>query len=499
MKLMFKNPRLLFGMVVTLGVFAMSARTVSDPDIWWHLRTGQAIVETHHLFYSDPFSFTRLGQPWVNHEWLTDILVFTVYKAGGMLALTATFSALTAAGFFLVFVSCRARPAAAALFTVWGALVAAPTWGVRPQTISFLFAALLWLILRRTEQRRRLIWWTVPLMFLWVNLHAGFAIGIALLILHAASIGLDWSFGLERSHARLRLRNTALALVACVAVVSINPYGLRMYSYPFQTLSSGGMQQWIAEWASPDFHEGKFAPLLLSILFSLVLVAGSREVRPREVLVFGAGMLAALSAIRHAPIFVVLATPLLSEWNDRLLSARSNAGRVKPAKTGHGFKLAWGGVIIAVLATFAFARIVQVSRQQAQSESQQFPEGAATFLLRHPELQPTFNAYNWGGYLIWRLYPAQRVFIDGRADVYGKELMRQFTDSYSLTKDWRGPFEHWSIQSVVLPRSAPLGQALRSLPEWKNAYADGQAEVLVRTFPPPESEVLTGEAGKRSP
>ena len=61
MKLMFKNPRLLFGMVVTLGVFAMSARTVSDPDIWWHLRTGQAIVETHHLFYSDPFSFTRLG------------------------------------------------------------------------------------------------------------------------------------------------------------------------------------------------------------------------------------------------------------------------------------------------------------------------------------------------------------------------------------------------------------------------------------------------------
>ena len=334
-------------------------------------------------------------------------------------------------------------------------------------------------------------------MFLWVNLHAGFTIGIALLLLRIASMGLDWSFGFKISHNRVR--NIALALVACAAVIPINPSGLRMYSYPFQTLSSGAMQQWIAEWASPNFHEGKFAPLLLSILFSMVLVARSREVRPGEVLVFGAGMLAALSAIRHAPIFVVLATPLLSEWSDRLLSARSNAGRVKPAKTGHGLKLVWGGVIIAVLATFAFARIIQVSRQQAQSESQQFPEGAATFLLRHPELQPTFNAYNWGGYLIWRLYPAQRVFIDGRADVYGKELMRQFTDSYSLSKDWRKPFERWSIQSVIVPPDAPLAQALQSLPEWKNAYADGQAEVFVRTFPPPESEVLTGEAGKRSP
>ncbi len=470
--------RFVFAVVLTLGVFAMSARTVSDPDIWWHLRTGQAIWQSHHLFFSDSYSFTRFGQPWVNHEWLTDILIFGLYKSAGMTALTVAFAALTAAGCLFVFMSCRYRPEVAALFTLWGALAAAPTWGGRPQTISFFLAALLWLLLKRSERHRLWVWGSIPLMLLWVNLHAGFAVGIALLTLHAVSVLLD--LRLDDGTAGKRLRDGLIALAACLAVIPLNPYGARMYSYPFATLHSAPMQRWITEWASPNFHDAKFAPTLLMILASLGLSAATKTVRPAQILLLSAGVLVALSAIRHIPIYVVLTVPVLSDWSEQWLFAGTNLDRAMVAGAGGTIKRGWSLLIVAAMASFAVARIVAVNRQQAWVEVQQFPARAVDFLVQHPEFQPVFNAYNWGGYLVWRLYSYQRVFIDGRADVYGDEVMGQFADVYSLTHDWQQPLERWDIHSVMVPPDAPIAVALRSSSGWRQAYADGRVEILTK-------------------
>ena len=98
------------------------------------------------------------------------------------------------------------------------------------------------------------------------------------------------------------------------------------------------------------------------------------------------------------------------------------------------------------------------------------------------------NHYNWGGYLVWKLYPDYRVYIDGRADVYGDDFMSQFASAYYVTNDWKKPLRQWSIWTVVLPPDSPLVTALRSSPEWKQIYTDAQAAVLRRV--PTESNSL---------
>ena len=96
--------------VLAFGLFAMAARGMLDPDIWWHLRTGQLIVHSHHLFHADPYSFTRSGQPWVNHEWLFDVLAFALFRVAGAGALIFAFALITSSTFLLVFSRCPGRP-----------------------------------------------------------------------------------------------------------------------------------------------------------------------------------------------------------------------------------------------------------------------------------------------------------------------------------------------------------------------------------------------------
>jgi hypothetical protein len=91
------------------------------------------------------------------------------------------------------------------------------------------------------------------------------------------------------------------------------------------------------------------------------------------------------------------------------------------------------------------------------------------------------NHYNWGGYFIWKLYPPYRVFMDGRADVYGDALMTDFSDCYYLTHNWRKSLQNWGIRTVVLPPDAPLVTALQSSPQWKRVYADSEAVILTQS------------------
>ncbi|MGA9964369.1 MAG: hypothetical protein WBQ10_04125, partial [Terriglobales bacterium] len=106
----FLQTRRIFVAVLALGLFTMAARSVTDPDVWWHLRTGQLIVQTHRVFHTDPYSFTRFGKPWVDHEWLSQVLMFGLYRLAGWGGLIAGFGAVIAAAFMVVFLRCPGRP-----------------------------------------------------------------------------------------------------------------------------------------------------------------------------------------------------------------------------------------------------------------------------------------------------------------------------------------------------------------------------------------------------
>ena len=176
--------RQIFFIVLFLGLFLMTLRPVADPDFWWHLRTGLLIVQTHAIPHTDPFSFTKVGSPWITHEWLSELLIYGLFRLGGYGLLIFFFSIIIAGAFVLFTCAARpeTRPYVAGFVLLLGASTA-PTWGVRPQMISLFITCLFLYLLDRYRQEDRLKF-LIPLPLItvvWVNLHAGYFMGIALI------------------------------------------------------------------------------------------------------------------------------------------------------------------------------------------------------------------------------------------------------------------------------------------------------------------------------
>jgi hypothetical protein len=455
-----------------VGLFAMAAHNVTDPDVWWHLKTGQYIAEHRSVPHTDPFSYTRAGKPWVAHEWLSELLVYELQRTTGWAGLILFFAAVLTAAFSLLFLRCGPATYVAGVATLAAAWATVPLWGVRPQVLSLLLTSLWLLILDRSERNPRLLWWTLPLTLLWVNLHAGFAAGLALSALYLAGEGIEHALGRSRQSPSA-LRIAAMILLLDLLIVPLNPNGLRMFSYPIETLRSPAMQKYIAEWASPDFHHPGYWPFMLVLLAAFATLSWSRlALRPRDLLLLLVSLYAALVSIRLIPLFVLIAGPLVAT---RLGSWPKPSA---PQRLQAQVSILINGLILLAMVAFAGVHIAQIIRTQPQVETEHFPVGAVTFLQRHPPTGPIFNHYDWGGYLIWKLYPSTPVFIDGRADLYGQQLFDEFAETYQFKGGWQQSFQRWGIGTVLVPPTSPLATGLRSSRGWTVSYEDAQAVVL---------------------
>jgi len=472
--------RRLFVIIFALGLFVMACRNVTDPDVWWHLRTGQIILQTRDVPHADPYSYTRRGVPWIDHEWLSQVLIYLLFRSGGWMALTVTFGAVVAAALLLVFARSPGKPYLAAVGTLLGAFASAPSWGTRPQMITFLLASVALLLLERSCNQPRRLWWIPLLVLLWANLHAGYALGIGLLLLFVLGDALDTAFGFSSSGELVRRLKTSLPVLGfSLAVVVINPYGTKLYAYPLQTLHSRSMLTYISEWVSPDFHEARYVPLALMILGTLVLPMFSpRRLRPRELVLLLAATYAALRSVRHIPLYVLVAAPILSTLLDSWIAHfRRQLPAEKPLTRP---RIAGHVLLLAAFAVFVAARLAFIASRQPQAEARQFPVGAVSYLRAQHPSGAMLNHYDWGGYFIWQL-PQYPVYIDGRADVYGDALEDERSALYwILRKDWREVLERRGIRLVVLPPDAPLVTALQLVAGWRQVYADAQAAILTR-------------------
>lgn len=488
MKAHLNKPRV-FGALLTLGLFAMATRNVTDPDFWWHLRSGQLILQNHAVFHTDPYSFTRFGHPWINHEWLSDIIVFGVYRVAGWGGLIVAFAAITAAIFLFTFLRCSGNASIALLITLCAAFASAPLWGARPQMFSLLLISLFLLILEGSCVRPRLLWWLLPLLLLWVNLHAGYLAGIGLLLIFLAGDALDSVLGRAPwPKTAIRARNLALVLIASLALVPLNPYGWKMYGYPLATLHSKAMQVHIAEWFSPDFHQAQYWLALLLMLASILIIAyAPRRLLSRDLILLLTTMYMGLRSQRHLAIFALVAAPILSNLASAWLKERgwffatSAPATSSPLSQEGSAKVLANLAIFLALASFAVLRVQRVVNQQPQAEAAHFPAAAATFLMTSRPNAAIFNYYDWGGYFIWKLYPEYRVYIDGRADLYGDAFMDQFSADYDCRADCgQNSLNAWHIQTVILPPKAPLIMALEANGDWLRIYSDSQVAILSR-------------------
>ncbi len=460
---------LVFLVMAVIFILA-TARPFIDPDFWWHLKTGQYIVETRSIPHTDIFSASRFGSEWVTHEWLSEVFIYGVFRTLGYGVLIVVFSLIITAAFWIAYQRCRqlaGHPYVAGFALLLGAVATMPAWGVRPQMFSLLLASIFISLLDRYSRREEMssTWWLVPLMILWVNLHAGFALGLVLIILTIAGLLLDW------------------LLIICVAAVCLNPNGARLYSYPFETLSSEAMMQYIIEWQSPDFHGATFQALALLMLATFSAMAlSNRRARPGQLLMLGATAWAALRSSRNGPFFALVAMPLLAEhsWN-WFTSQRWGRWLAEPEKPGSDrMKLVLNVLLVGIMLAVSVLAVRRAVAMQPASESQKFPVAAVEFILAERPPQPILNEYVWGGYLIWRLYPDYRVYIDGRADVYGDKLVEEFIEMRDGKANWRESLDNHGIRTVLVAPDVALASLLRQDSGWLKVFEDKQAVIFVR-------------------
>ncbi len=464
--------------VALATISAIAVREPRDPDLWWHLATGRYIVAERRVPAFDVFSHTAVGHRWVTHEWLSDLLLYGGYRLLGMSGLVLLFAALIVATYVLVYRRCQARGIAASASVMLAAAASAMTWGVRPQMFSLFFASLYLYILEDGGGRKLARLWALPLLsLLWANLHSSFVVGLVLVAAFALAEEWNWLWAWKGSGPWLsaRARRLMLVWVGCLALSLVTPNGISAALFPFGTLSNGFIQSHIEEWFSPDFHAPWAWPLAAFWLALLGACALSpRRASARDVLLLlGAGA-AGLYSARHVPFLGLVGAPLLAQQlTGPELGAGPGVHTRRPVKPVLGVAV---GLAALALAVTIGIRVFRVMRASATVDTTRYPVTAVAFIEREQLDRPLYNTYHWGGYLIWR---GHKVFVDGRAELYGDEVLGEYLKAYRVAPDWEKPLLDHDVGVVLIETDSSLAVVLRASGRWRQVYRDELATVFV--------------------
>jgi hypothetical protein len=476
------RPWLLVLAPMLLFVAARYGFVGTDPDYWWHVKTGQYIAETGALPRVDIFSYTMAGQPWVTHEWLTQLLLYLVQQRFGYVGNVVLFGLIGMLTALAVYATCRHRglgePGAAVLMV--GALVMGMgSANVRPQAMTALLLALCVLLLTRYKQGQpRALWALPPLLALWVNLHGGYIIGLVLLGLTVFGEAAARLLGRPAASLRPLLVVTALSAVATL----LSPHALDALYYPFTYAGTqNGSMRFIAEWQSPNFHQPHFILLGTSLLLAMLLGLGQRPLGPTEVFWAVGLTIMALQSVRHIPLYAIVIIPLLAA---RLQAEVSGLRRPltewrRPALLA----VTWPLVGLSILQMIPSAGDVEKMQFGREPIGASYPVGAVEYLRAHDPPGNLFNTYHWGGYLIYQLHPERPVFIDGRADVYGDRFFERYMQVTRLQPGWRQVLDEHDVGLMLVEKESPIAVVLGDDPAWQEIYAGEVERLFARRGP----------------
>jgi hypothetical protein len=485
---------------------------LSDGDTGWHLRTGEWILAHGRVPDHDIFSFTRAGQPWFAWEWLWDVVFGWLNREAGMPAVILGCSLLLALTFALLFrLARRHSDALAALaMTLLAAAASAGHWLARPHLVTLLFVVIFFSVLERGDGRR--LWVLPALMVLWTNLHGGFLAGILLVGVYAAgefAVLLRGAAPDERSHACRRGWRYVWTAAVCGLATFVNPYFYRLHLHIFHYLTDGFYSANIMEFQSLNFQSAQAR--YLELLLAAGAAAAFIRLRRMDVtwpLLFALWAHLALYSARHVEIFVLLAAApsaeMLSLVFDQAPAWRWTPRLRLPIAAARDFLQDWNCFdrgphwpVASVAGAAMLAALLYAPHPpagcRAVHDPKAFPVAAAGELERAGLLRGVFTPDLWGGYLIYRQYPRGRVFIDGRSDFYGPDFAGRYIKAMGAQSGWEQYFNHYAVETVLLPPDTPLTGALKQSGEWRLIYDDGVA-LIFRSVLAPEIRLSAAAA-----
>jgi hypothetical protein len=319
---------------------------------------------------------------------------------------------------------------------------------------------------------------------LWVNLHGGFAIAFILMICYAVGEVFNRLTSTDPAADHQNwgpVRQLVTAIGVCLVVMVINPQTWRMWLYPFQTVGIGVLRDFIAEWQSPNFHQTIIQPFMVMLLLLIAAIARSgRRVDWTDLALVGALTTMSFLAVRNIAIFAVICTPILVRYGQLALEAqfgRLSLGQQRRLPTPF-YLLNWGLLSLVLLGGLAqiFATLTPAALRKAENE--RFPAAAVEFIRANRPPGPLFNSYNFGGYLIYQLWPDYPVFVDGRTDLYDDQFLRNYLKTALAHPNWQAQLEQYDIRLILIEKNSPLDAALKATPDWNLIFEDEQAVIF---------------------
>ena len=468
-----------------------------DPDVWWHIRAGETILDTGAVPRVDEWSLTAPGAPWTSQDWLSNVLLALGYRLGpwGMTLLSLASALLAVLAFAVLWWAVDARRPQIGWLArvVWfsaALLLAGPVLGVRVQVVDLTLGAVVLLLLWRfmADGRRRWPALLPVVAVVWVNLHAGFPI----LFLFAGAVLLgeaaDRALG-RRPDGEAPLSKQALTwlgamLFASAAALVLNPNGIAIFSYPLDTVGMTALADFVGEW-QPARLDSLFGWLLLGFgvlgVVPTLLLWRRRRLRSADVLLLVGVTLMSVLAVRFLLITgpigaAVIAVNLAPAISDSPAGRRfgPTLERLARPRTGAAgmLNVALAALLLVGGAALAVARAAPTS--QADEIAREFPVEAVEWMQAHDPGARVFNRYEWGGYLGLRR-PQEPIFIDGRADVYGDGVIREYVSVIGVEGDPQAVLDRYGIDHVLYPPATGLADWLDASDRWERAYEDAVA------------------------
>jgi hypothetical protein len=494
---------------------------LSDCDTGWHIRAGEWIVANRQAPLHDIFSFSKPGAPWFAWEWLSDVVFAKLFALGGLKAVVLFAIVLLCATFTSLYILVRRKsnPTVAILVTMIASAAASIHWLARPHLFTLLLLVLFYAALERVRRGNRHfagipIMWALPaISVVWTNLHGGFFVGVLMVGSYGLGELLRMAFTTD-SEARPAMWRDARAYLmsaaGCLAVSFINPYTYHLHQHLVQYLRDPWNGEHIIEFLSPSFHHPTAiffeAMLVMAAVATIHHIRRGRFTEPVLMLVWAHG---ALLATRNIPIFMIVSAPAVAwtiqqglaalpdanaaEWL-RKAAVRFNRLASETAQTDamprwHVISIVASGLIAAVILAPHPPK-----KFRAEFDPKSYPAGALKTLRENPNAR-IFTHDEWGDYLIYRLYPQHKVFVDGRSDFYGDDFENKYIDLMNVKFGWDKTLSNFGVDTILLPLSAPLTGVLKESRKWRVVYDDGHALVFRAVNRRGEQESIAAKPG----
>ena len=447
------------------------AACVIDPDIWWHLRTGEWILAHHAVPRVDLYSAELAGRSWLAYSWVFELVVGKLFDWLGLAGIATYTSAMILAITVALFHMVRRLQgdfSLAVLLTFAACFSMGHLYTPRPWLFTILFFVLEMDILieaRKTGRARELLW--LPVIFaLWANVHIEFVDG--LLVLGLAWVEAEAARWWSAAETRVRPAWMRAMLAASVLATLANPFGWRIYSTAYDLATQGGALNKVSELQAIPFRGAVDFTVLVLALGSAAALAWRRRFVLFETALLAFAAVLAFRSQRDVWVMAAVGAMILAST----IAGSEKAATRLPKLGGAAAALA---AVLIVTAGFGAMRVndAQLETQLAKN----LPVDAVKAMRAKGYPGPLYNDYTWGGYLIWAL--RMPVSIDGRQNLYGDQRIDRSVATWNAEPDWATDAQLMKAGVVIGPVKAPLNQVLRMDSRFQLVYEDKVAAVFV--------------------